>query len=432
MNHLLIECNDLLKDGGFDYAFCGGFAIELFLDKTVREHGDIDISAFWDERDKIILFMQSLGWRVYELCGSGKAHYITDIANQIKAKRNIFCMTNDCEIVSLTSTDEPDMFIVDFDQKGQDKLTFIEFLFNNTDNDRFLYARNHDVSLPLSQAILSRHEIKYLAPEMVLLYKSTDTEREGYQLDYDLAIQAMSAEQKIWLKNAIKTMNPCGHKWLELNVDTKNNYLQNPCRSLSTAFWKKDYFSKPDNLHIAHKKDLDTSLCNIDKAACYFRLIHYPQKDYDNTFADGFNCRTVNLPSEASLIADIINRCYSNSSIKTDDVYKWMQFPVFDNDLWVFICDEQNMSPVALGIADFDSDMGEGSLEWIQVLPEYRGCGLGTKIVLELLSRLKEKASFITVSGEVNNPTNPESLYRKCGFSGDDVWCVFRDGRSAE
>ena len=215
MNHLLLECNDLLKDGGFDYAFCGGYAIELFLDKTVRKHGDIDISAFWDERDRIILFMQSLGWRVYELCGGGKAHYITDVAKQIKSKRNIFCKTDDCKIVSLTPTDEPDMFIVDFDRKGQDKLTFIEFLFNNKVNDRFLYARNHDVSLPLSQAVLTRNGIKYLAPEIVLLYKSTDIERESYQLDYDMAIRIMSPEQKNWLKSALETMNPNGHKWLE-------------------------------------------------------------------------------------------------------------------------------------------------------------------------------------------------------------------------
>ena len=218
MNQLLIECNDLLKDSGFDYAFCGGYAIELFLDKTVRGHGDIDISAFWDERDKIILFMQSFGWCVYELCGGGKAHYITDVANQIKSKRNIFCMRNDCEIVSFTPTNEPDMFIVDFDHKGQDKLTFIEFLFNYKDNNRFLYARNHDVSLPLSRAILNRNGIKYLAPEMVLLYKSTDIQREEYQLDFDMATQAMSSEQKNWLKNALEVMNPNGHKWLEANV----------------------------------------------------------------------------------------------------------------------------------------------------------------------------------------------------------------------
>jgi hypothetical protein len=214
MNYLLLECNDLLKNGGFDYAFCGGYAIELFLGKTVRKHGDIDISAFWEERDEIILFMQSLGWRVYELCGGGKAHCITDVANQVKSRRNIFCMTDDCKFVSLTPTDEPDMFIVEFDLKGQDKLVFIEILFNSKENDRFLYARNHAVSRPLLQAVLTRNEIKYLAPEIVLLYKSTDTEREGYQIDYDMAMRIMSTEQKNWLKNALETMNPNGHKWL--------------------------------------------------------------------------------------------------------------------------------------------------------------------------------------------------------------------------
>jgi len=67
------------------------------------------------------------------------------------------------------------------------------------------------------------------------------------------------------------------------------------------------------------------------------------------------------------------------------------------------------------------------------VLPEYRWQGLGTKLVLELLCRLKDKAAFVTVSGEVDNPTNLEMLYRKCGFSGDDVLFVIRNlGRVAK
>ena len=213
MNYLIPKAAELLKDGGFDYAVCGGFAIELFLDKELRGHGDIDLSAFWDDRDKIIMYMQSLGWNVYEFCGGGKAHYITDVTKQIKNKRNIFCMTNDCNIVFLTSADEPDMFIVDFDHRGQSSLTFIEFLFNDVKNGCFLYARNHDISLSLAQAILIRDGIKYLAPEMVLLYKSTDTEREGYQLDYDAAITAMPDERKRWLYNALTMMNTSGHKW---------------------------------------------------------------------------------------------------------------------------------------------------------------------------------------------------------------------------
>lgn len=211
---LLYSVAKLLQGGGFDYAICGGYAIELFLDRAIRRHGDLDLSAFWDERDKIILYMQSLGWQVYELCGGGMAHHITDVAQQLKIKRNIFCMMDQCTMVSLVPTDEPGMFLVDFDPQGQDKLAFIEFLFNDKSDGRFLYARNHNISLPLSQAILVRHGMRYLAPEMVLLYKSTDTQRKGYHLDFCLAMGAMTAEQKKWLHDALATMNPGGHKWL--------------------------------------------------------------------------------------------------------------------------------------------------------------------------------------------------------------------------
>ena len=38
----------------------------------------------------------------------------------------------------------------------------------------------------------------------------------------------------------------------------------------------------------------------------------------------------------------------------------------------------------------------------------------------------EENATFATVSGQCNNPTNPEALYRKCGFTGSDVWHVLR------
>lgn len=50
----------------------------------------------------------------------------------------------------------------------------------------------------------------------------------------------------------------------------------------------------------------------------------------------------------------------------------------------------------------------------------------GKTIVLELLSRLKYIADFTTVSGEVDNKTNPERLYRRCGFQGDVIWYVLR------
>ena len=217
-HRLISEAHELLKNGDFEYAFCGGFAIELFLNRSIRKHGDIDVSVFWEDRNKIILYMQSLGWNVYEMCGGGIAHHITNVNNQIRAKRNIFCFKAECSLVKLSPHGKTDMYYIDFDHRGQTKLDFIEFLFNNRSDEAFLYARNENIMLPISKAILTQNEIPYLTPELILLYKSTDTEREGYQFDYDSAISQMTTVQKEWLQTALKTMNPSGHKWLEGDV----------------------------------------------------------------------------------------------------------------------------------------------------------------------------------------------------------------------
>jgi GNAT superfamily N-acetyltransferase len=126
------------------------------------------------------------------------------------------------------------------------------------------------------------------------------------------------------------------------------------------------------------------------------------------------------------LISDLINRCYEDIEVTPAQINEWTGYSVFDNDLWVFIYENESDIPVALGIADFDKDIKEGSLEWIQVLPEKRGLGLGQALVSELLRRLKGKADFVTVSGQSENNTNPEAVYRKCGFTGDDVWCILK------
>ena len=58
------------------------------------------------------------------------------------------------------------------------------------------------------------------------------------------------------------------------------------------------------------------------------------------------------------------------------------------------------------------------------MLPQYRGQKIGQLIVAELLFRMKDVADFATVSGKIDNMTNPEALYRKCGFIGSDVWHI--------
>ncbi len=41
MNKLVQEANELLKNGGFNYAFCGGQALDMFLGYESRVQGNL-------------------------------------------------------------------------------------------------------------------------------------------------------------------------------------------------------------------------------------------------------------------------------------------------------------------------------------------------------------------------------------------------------
>lgn len=213
MNNILYNAVQLLEGQDFEYAICGGLAIDLFLGYESRKHGDIDILAYWKDRNTIIQYMNEKGYYVYEMLGGGMVHHITDINYQLYEKRNIFCSTDDCELFHLTSTEDKDIYYMEFLHIRQTRLNYIEFLFNHKEEEYFLYARNKEIKRELEKAILQVNGIPYLAPELLLLYKSTDTERDGYQQDYELTYAKMNQEQREWLKNSLKHMYPEGHKW---------------------------------------------------------------------------------------------------------------------------------------------------------------------------------------------------------------------------
>jgi len=158
----------------------------------------------------------------------------------------------------------------------------------------------------------------------------------------------------------------------------------------------------------------------------YFRIIHKNRAIPAAKLPLGFRIVNVNVDTEADDVAELIVKCYDDLHPSGQSVRNWASYPVFDGDSWIWVIDERKDVPAGLGIAEVDPKIPEASLEWIQVLPEYWGRGLGEYIVLELLNRLYGRVEFTTVSGEVESQTNPESLYRRCGFRGDDVWWLLR------
>lgn len=208
-----------------------------------------------------------------------------------------------------------------------------------------------------------------------------------------------------------------------INID---EYKANPCRMSSIPYWKIGIYKMPSNLLVVHDEDYNIEEDNIWEDTLYFRLKHdlksIEAATLDKTFA--YRKVDINCISDLEKVEDIINTSYTDIKVNLEQVIKWTQSEVFAESLWIFIIDINNEKPAALGIAELDSDVHEGMLEWIQVLPEYRKLKLGQALVNMLLTNLIGKVDFVTVSGKVDNKTNPERLYRKCGFYGDDLWHV--------
>ncbi len=203
---------------------------------------------------------------------------------------------------------------------------------------------------------------------------------------------------------------------------TLTEYLNNPCGTLSIPYWKAKNITIPTDMKIMHNNDFSTEILSDYIDEKYFRL-HHNLKEIPKIIANDFEITTATR-KDIKEIVQIINDSYTDISVNKELIKSYTKTPVYNAALWIMVKERATDKYVGCGIADFDTEAKELILEWIQVLPQYRGKKIGQLIVTELLFRMKDIADFATVSGKVDNTTNPEALYRKCGFAGDDVWHI--------
>lgn len=199
-------------------------------------------------------------------------------------------------------------------------------------------------------------------------------------------------------------------------------YIKNPCKLTSIPYWKQKNLVVPANMLIVHNDEYSAQKYKNYYDEPYFRLYH----NLKNVNSEIPN--NVEFIKEAHELIDdfvsLINDSYTDISVSRKQLESYQKTPVYYKSLWVLLREKQTNKIIGSGIGDFDTETGELILEWIQVLPNYRKCGYGQIIVNHMLAKMQNVAQFATVSGKVNNPTNPEKLYRKCGFIGNDIWHI--------
>ncbi len=207
-------------------------------------------------------------------------------------------------------------------------------------------------------------------------------------------------------------------------------YKKDPCGVLSIPYWKNKGAALPPGMKIIHDRDYKPELLAAYTDEPYFRLFH-SLSAIAELKTERMAVKTAE-EKDIPLMANIINRSYADLSVSEEQLSGYRRRDVFLERLWIIAYEKSSGDSVGCGIAEYDAEASEGTLEWIQVLPEFRARGAGTLLVNALLDRLRGIADFATVSGKIRNPTRPEMLYRKCGFTGSDVWHILyhRDRQS--
>ena len=130
-------------------------------------------------------------------------------------------------------------------------------------------------------------------------------------------------------------------------------------------------------------------------------------------------------------LSEHIRLCYGGGPDEAE-LKEYNRHLAHDPSLFVMLKDEETGAIAASGIAELDPRIGEGILEWIQVSPAARRRGLGRFVVSELLWRMRDKADFVTVSGRLNDASDPLALYKSCGFGEQAVWHILRKAHETE
>jgi GrpB-like predicted nucleotidyltransferase (UPF0157 family) len=178
-----------LADYPHPWWISSGWAIDLFLGRVTRVHHDVDVVMPRIHQLDLQAHLLERGWR-----------FVTPLDGRLEPWPRHMRI-------------ELPRHQVHAHRQGD----FIDFLFTDIEHGVWRYRREPFVVQSVARMQLHSAEgIPFLAPELVLLFKSRNTsrqERSKDQEDFDLVLPHLNAERRAWLRWALLTQSP-DHPWL--------------------------------------------------------------------------------------------------------------------------------------------------------------------------------------------------------------------------
>ena len=177
----------LLSGFGGRWWICGGWALDLFLDRETRRHDDLDVAVL--RRDQRALHDHLRGW---DLCYETPDRALTPWdGHRLDPPIHAVWARRSHEPVAAWAC---------------------EFWLNEDGGGRWSYGPDERVTRPLDEIGMERNGVPFLAPEIALLSKSRERSPRN-QADFAAVAPHLSESAGLWLHQALE-MCDANHPWL--------------------------------------------------------------------------------------------------------------------------------------------------------------------------------------------------------------------------
>jgi hypothetical protein len=182
------EVLHLFADAPFVWGIAGGYAVELFLGASIREHSDIDILVYRDQQLQVHHWLADWDlfasdppgtlrpWRADEYLPYG-IHDIWGHRRHVQAWQ-------------------------------------LQIMLAEVAGEYWFMRRHPEIRGPRDELVVRYHGIPCVRIEVQLLFKARSN-RTKDTTDFQACLPQLSQDAKNWLREQIERLFPSGHAWLE-------------------------------------------------------------------------------------------------------------------------------------------------------------------------------------------------------------------------
>jgi hypothetical protein len=178
---------ELLAEMAAPWWIAGGWAIDLFLGRQTRPHGDVDVAVL--RADQAVLAESLAGWDLHVAAEGRLTPWTPSDWLEGGRRHQLWC------------------------RQGPDQPWSLEILLEEGDRFTWRFRRDPRVTLPLEHfGRRAEGGMPYVAPEVALLFKASTPEAPRNRADFEAALPAMKISPRTWLNQALLLTAP-GHPW---------------------------------------------------------------------------------------------------------------------------------------------------------------------------------------------------------------------------